>query len=148
MGDLSPGAGARAEVERLIHDVPIDFACDMARALVPHLGKIAAQKAKSIFAGTHGTEQKARTARQTPQDADARPSALAELFRQARLATNGFSVPRVNNRGRCRGTGSLAYRTAVIGEARLPVPRHDSHADSGVVGCSSASAPAKWTLAN
>jgi hypothetical protein len=37
------------EVERLLHDVPIDFACELARALVPHLGKIAAQKAKPIL---------------------------------------------------------------------------------------------------
>jgi hypothetical protein len=40
------------EVERLLHDVPVDFACGLARALVPHLADIAAQKAKPILTGT------------------------------------------------------------------------------------------------
>jgi hypothetical protein len=39
------------EVERLLHDVPVDFACDLARALTPHLANIAAQKAKPILCG-------------------------------------------------------------------------------------------------
>jgi hypothetical protein len=46
------------EVERLLHDVPVDFACELARALAPHLGKIAAQKAKPILAGTGQSSKK------------------------------------------------------------------------------------------
>jgi hypothetical protein len=46
------------EVERLIRDVPIDFACALARALVPHLANIAAQKAKPILAATHRPSKK------------------------------------------------------------------------------------------
>jgi hypothetical protein len=46
------------EVERLIRDVPVDFACGLARALVPHLANIAAQKAKPILAGTGPSNKK------------------------------------------------------------------------------------------
>jgi hypothetical protein len=59
------------EVERLIHDVPVDFACEMARALAPHLGDIAAKKAKPIFAGTHESGKK-RTRRGKRRKAPAR----------------------------------------------------------------------------
>jgi hypothetical protein len=38
------------EVERLLHDVPVDFACELARALAPHLGQITAHKVKSMLA--------------------------------------------------------------------------------------------------
>jgi hypothetical protein len=58
------------EVERLIHDVPIDFACELARALVPHLANIAAQKAKPILAGTHEPSKK-RTRRDKRRQARA-----------------------------------------------------------------------------
>jgi hypothetical protein len=38
----------------------VDFACELARALVPHLGTIAARKAKKVFAEASENDEKVR----------------------------------------------------------------------------------------
>jgi hypothetical protein len=48
------------EVERLLHDVPLDFACELARALVPHLADVAKKKAQPILNGQSKSSKKQR----------------------------------------------------------------------------------------
>jgi hypothetical protein len=48
------------EVGRLLHDLPVEVACKMARALVPHLGAIAAQKVKEGLEEPGKKDEKAR----------------------------------------------------------------------------------------
>jgi hypothetical protein len=49
-----------AEVERLLHDVPVDFACELTRALAPHLSAMTAAKAKPILCGDSKSTKKQR----------------------------------------------------------------------------------------
>jgi len=51
------------EVERTITGVPLDFACKIVRALVPHLGEMAAAKARQVFAAAPPLARKPRRRR-------------------------------------------------------------------------------------
>ena len=52
-----------SEVERLLKDVPIDFACDLARTLMPHLADMVKKKAQPFFASTPEPSKKRRRRR-------------------------------------------------------------------------------------
>jgi hypothetical protein len=70
-----------AEVERLLRDVPVDFACELTRALAPHLSDMAKKTAQSVFHGeSKPTKKQRKQAKRRETQAAARSSRLDWSF--------------------------------------------------------------------
>jgi hypothetical protein len=69
-----------AEVERLVRDVPVDFACELTRALAPHLSDMAKKTAQPFFDGdVKPTKRQRKQAKRRAALAAARSSRRREV---------------------------------------------------------------------